>query len=61
MAVRSVNHVKNIHIENSILKLEHKSTNTFWMRDLGKWWAYVFGTVYHFFCYLLFYRKVHRH
>lgn len=25
MVVRSLNHVKNIHIENSILKLAHKS------------------------------------
>lgn len=35
MVVRSLNHVKNIHIQNATLKLGHKSINTFWMRDLG--------------------------
>lgn len=35
MVVRSLNYVKNIHIQNATLKLGHKSTNTFWMNDLG--------------------------
>lgn len=61
MVVRSVNHVTNIHRESAVLKFEHKSTNTFWMRDLGKWQAYVFGAVYHFLCYLSFQRKVGCH
>lgn len=37
MVIRSLSHVKNIHLENAILKSDH----TFWIRDVGKWWAYV--------------------